>query len=176
MKKTGFLISLSVIILALSCQKIEHLPPVPFVRFISFEVFDTVDILGNDQKSGRLKFYFEDGDGDIGMNPPAGEQADTNNLILELYRKKDGIMERVEKPAPPDSILDPLMPSSYRIPYMEAEGQNKILKGTISVTFLYLSYTSADTIRYDFWIKDRAFNESNKASTSEIVISQNNIY
>ena len=41
---------------------------------------------------------------------------------------------------------DPLKPSAYRIPYMERLGQNKILKGTISVTFLYLFYSP---IRYN---------------------------
>ena len=72
---------------------------------------------------------------------------------------------------------DPLRPySSYRIPYMERLGQNKILKGTISVTFLYQDYSPADTIKYDFYIKDRALNESNMESTSEIIISDNNIY
>jgi hypothetical protein len=72
---------------------------------------------------------------------------------------------------------DPSLPySGYRIPYMERLGQNKILKGSISVTFLYLSYSPHDTIRYDFYIKDRALNVSNVASTNEIVISVNNIY
>lgn len=71
---------------------------------------------------------------------------------------------------------DPLRPSSYRIPYMERLGQNKILKGTITVTFLYQFYTESDTIRYDFYIKDRANNESNMASTSEIILSVNDIY
>ena len=76
-------------------------------------------------------------------------------------------------PAPAN---DPLMPSSYRIPYMEREGQNKILKGTIDVTFLYLFYNPADTIKYDFYIKDRALNESNIVSTNEIILGQNNTY
>jgi len=71
---------------------------------------------------------------------------------------------------------DPSFPSPYRIPYMVRLGVNKILKGTISVTFLYLFYSPGDTIKYDFYIKDRALNESNVASTSEIVISANNIY
>ena len=71
---------------------------------------------------------------------------------------------------------DPLKPSSYRIPYLTRQGQNKILKGTISVTFLYLFYEPSDTIKYDFYIKDRAENESNVASTSEIIIAVDSIY
>jgi hypothetical protein len=147
-----------------SCIKIESLPPEPKIEFRSFDVFDTVDILGNHAKGGRLKFYFEDGDGDLGINPPEGDVSDTNNMFITLYRKKGGIWH-------PGADNDPLKPSDYRIPYMEREGQNKILKGVISVTFLYLFYTPFDTIRYDFYIVDRASNVSNEISTEEIVIT-----
>jgi hypothetical protein len=163
-----FLIIISFSILD-SCHKVERLPVVPHIEFTSFTIFDTTDILGNNSKGGRLKFYFEDGDGDMGLNAPEADQTDSTNLFFTLFRKKGGVM----LPAPDN---DPLKPSAYRIPYMERLGQNKILKGTISVTFLYLFYSPADTIRYDFYIKDRALNESNVASTNEIVLSVNNIY
>lgn len=153
-----------------SCGKIEVLPPVPSVEFTSFEVFDTTDILGNDSKGGRLKFYFEDGDGDLGLKPPAlSSDIDTNNLFFSLYRKTGGTII----PAPDN---DPLKPSAYRIPYMERTGQNKILRGTVSVTFLYLFYTESDTIKYDFYVEDRAGNVSNLESTSLIVLNNNGIY
>ncbi len=59
---------------------------------------------------------------------------------------------------------------------MERKGVNTILKGTISVTFLYLFYNQTDTIQYEFFLKDRALNESNVESTSEIIISKNDLY
>ncbi len=152
-----------------SCQKVEQVSDIPHIEFTSFTVFDTTDILGNNSKGGRLKFYFEDGDGDVGLDAPSATQTDSTNLFFTLYRKIGGVMV----PAPAN---DPLAPSAYRIPYMERTGQNKILKGTISVTFLYLFYSPGDTIRYDFYIKDRAQNVSNVASTSEIVLSVNNTY
>jgi hypothetical protein len=156
---------LPVLILATSsCLKIETLPPEPRIEYRSFDVFDTIDILGNHALGGRLKFYFEDGDGDLGMNPPSGDVPDTNNLFITLYRKKGGIWHL-------GADNDPLKPSDYRIPYMVREGQNKILKGVISVTFLYLFYTPYDTIRYDFYIVDRANNASNEVSTDEIIIN-----
>lgn len=151
-----------------SCRKIEQLPPAPLIKFTRFAVFDTTTLLGK-YKAGRLDFYFEDGDGDLGLQAPSGNMTDTTNLYLTLFRKTGGIMAQA-----PDN--DPLKPLFYRIPFMERLGQNKILKGTISVTFLYLSYYPGDTIRYDFYIKDRALNESNVASTSEIVVSANDIY
>ncbi len=158
-----------VFILTASCKKIQQQDPVPMVEFTSFTIFDTTDILGNDLKGGRLKFYFEDGDGDLGLNAPNGEITDSTNLIFTLYRKTGGIMVSA-----PEN--DPLQPSSYRIPYMEREGINKMLKGTIAVTFLYLFYSDSDTIMYEFFIKDRATNESNIAQTNEIVLSKNGVY
>jgi len=170
MRKIKYLIVLLIFTLILdSCKKIEKLPAVPHIEFTSFTIFDTTDILGNMSKGGRLRFHFEDGDGDMGLNAPLGVQTDSTNLFFTLFRKKGGTMS----PAPDN---DPLKPSAYRIPYMERLGQNKILKGTISVTFLYLFFNNTDTIRYDFYIKDRALNESNVVSTSEIVLSVNKTY
>lgn len=152
-----------------SCNKIEQLPARPNIEFTSFTIFDTTDILGNSAKGGRLKFYFEDGDGNLGLQDPSGSQTDSTNMFFTLFRKKDGKMVL----APPN---DPLRPSDYRIPYMIRLGQNKILKGTISVTFLYLFYSPADTISYSFHIKDRAQNSSNVETTAEIIVSVNNTY
>lgn len=153
----------------ISCGKIEKLPPEPNIRFTSFEIFDSTDILGNLEKGGRLKFYFEDGDGDLGLpTPQKGNGLDSTNLFLTLFRKTKGVFAKV-----PDN--DPLKPSSYRIPYMDRQGQNKILRGTISVTFLYLFYSQTDTLKYTFFVKDRALHSSDTVSTCEIVIAKNGI-
>lgn len=152
-----------------SCRKIEKLPPIPAITFTSFEVFDTI-ALDNEAKGGRLKFHFEDGDGDLGLDPPDGYSGgDTTNLFFTLLRKSGDAFV----PAP---VNDPLDPSDYRIPYMERLGQNKILKGTVSITFLYLFYTPADTVKYEFYIKDRASHESNTITTCEIPLNINGLY
>lgn len=166
---------LSVIMLILlsqgSCRPIEQLPDEPEIRFTSFAVFDTTDILGNSFKGGRLKFYFEDGNGDMGMKNPEEGESDTTNLFFTMFRKTGSSMVQV----PED---DALKPSGYRIPYMERTGRNKILRGTISITFLYQFYNteSTDTIKYDFYLKDRADNQSNSVSTPEIALSVNGLY
>jgi hypothetical protein len=155
-----------------SCGKIDTLPEEPRIEYTSFTVFDTIDLLGNIVKGGRLKFYFEDGDGNVGLDPPSAEEGgslDSINLFLTLYRMNDGSIS----PAPDD---DPMKPTGYRIPYMERTGQNKILKGDISVVFMYLFCSEEDSIRYDFYIKDRAENLSNIASTGVIPLFYNGIY
>jgi hypothetical protein len=159
------LLTLSVI----SCFKVEKLPPEPNINFKSFQVFDSTDILGNKIKGGRLNFSFEDGDGDLGLTAPNAKTIqDSTNLFFILYRKTTGKY----KLAPTN---DPLKPSSYRIPYMDRQGQNKILRGNISVTFLYLFAGPSDTIMYQFYVKDRAMHSSDTVSTCEIVFTKNSV-
>ncbi|HEY5471222.1 MAG TPA: hypothetical protein VIK07_11925 [Bacteroidales bacterium] len=171
MKTFKYLVIIIITIIALgSCRKVVQLPPVPLVKFTRFTVFDTLTLLGK-FKAGRLEFYFEDGDGDLGLNPPADNVADSTDLYLTLFRKKEGIMVASK------DKFDVLLPyPSYRIPYMERLGVNKILKGTISVSFLYMFYSQDDTIKYDFYIKDRAENVSDTASTCEIPVYLNGVY
>jgi hypothetical protein len=170
MKEIRYLIVILIFIFILdSCRKIEQVSPIPHISFKSFTVFDSIDPLGNFTKGGRLKFNFEDGDGDLGLKP---EQPDSINLFFSTYKKIGGLMVQIT------DTTDPVIAYKYRIPYMERLGQNKILKGTISVAFLYLFYEPRDSniIRYDFYIKDRALNVSNVASTSEIALSVNKTY
>lgn len=148
----------------MGCEKIRQLPPEPVIEFRQFTMYDTVDILGNPAKAGILEFYFEDGDGDLGLKQPFEGQTDTTNLFFTLYNKDEGVFIEADE-------LDLNNPSDYRIPYMEREGQNKILQGIIEITFLYFFFESTDTIKYDFYIKDRAGNESNIDSTCEIPFS-----
>jgi hypothetical protein len=167
MKRLLFPVLISVILASFhSCGKIEQLPPEPRIEFRSFTVIDTTDLLGNQAKAGKITFYFEDGDGNLGeeANPAAPEES--VNMYLAMYRKTNGIMV-------PAEASDPMKPSPFRIPYMERLGQNKILKGEITVVLLYLFYEAGDTIMYDFFIRDRANNYSNTESTCEIPIAEN---
>jgi hypothetical protein len=170
--KTCLVIGVFSVLALVSCGKIDTLPAEPHIEFTSFAVFDTTDLLGNIVKGGRLKFYFEDGDGNVGLPVPSEkeeEPLDSINLFLSLYRMNNGTLT-------PASDNDPLKPTGYRIPYMERTGQNKILKGDISVVFMYLFYTAEDSISYDFFIKDRAENLSNTVSTGVIPLFYNGIY
>jgi hypothetical protein len=162
-------ITIIILLFTISCGKIEKLPPEPSITFKSFEVFDSTDILGNKVKGGRLNYHFEDGDGDLGLAAPAlNSTEDSTNLFFMLYRKINGVFLQV-------GDNDLLKPSPYRIPFMDRQGQNKILRGTIEVTFLYLFYTPTDTIRYRFFVKDRAQHSSDTVSTCEIALNRNGI-
>lgn len=165
-KRIAGLLVLSV--LTISCVRIENLPDEPMVEFRSFALYDTTDILGNQLKAGKITFYFEDGDGDLGI-PKDDNSGDTTNLFFTLYRKLNGVFSPVDAD-------DPLKPSSYRIPYLEPIGQNDILKGTIDITLLYYIYSDTDTLLYSFSIKDRAGHYSNIDSTCVVVLGRSGIF
>ena len=41
---------------------------------------------------------------------------------------------------------------------------------------MYLVYSESDTIKYDFFVRDRKSNESNTESTNEIILFENGTY
>ncbi len=166
MKKVTTILIVTGVVMAFffSCQKVESLSEIPYIEFKSFELRDTIDILGNPGKIGELIFKFEDGDGDIGLEQPDSLSSDTTayNLFLTLFEKIDGQYQKVDE----EDLETPL---NYRIPYIENIGQNKTLKGEIKVEFYYYLLMLYDTIKYEFYIVDRALHSSNIETTTEIV-------
>jgi hypothetical protein len=154
---------LFVIFVALhSCVDIVTYPETPSISFRSFNLYYAQDLLGNEIILGKLEIDFTDGDGDIGLNQPSDiNLPDTlkYNLFLSLHEIKNGMMEIVEGDKGK---------YSYRVPYMERIGQNKTMKGTITVDLEY-STIDYDTIVYTYFLMDRAFNRSN-TDTSSIVV------
>jgi len=149
-----------------SCQKIITYSDIPQIKFKSFTLKDTVDAIDNIIKLGELVFSFIDGDGDLGLEQPDSiQQNDTIivNLFFTLFEKIDGQFQKVDE----EDLETPL---NYRIPYMEREGQNKTLKGEIQVNFEYY-IIEYDTIKYEFYIVDRALHKSNVETTPEIIFN-----
>ncbi len=147
-----------------ACEEIKKYPDEPTVEFESFDLFQSQDALGNKILSGDLSIRFTDGDGDIGMEQPDSfANADTlkYNLFLKLWTKENGMWT----PGEGQSGMQ-----NFRIPYIEREGQNKTLSGTITVTLEYKTI-DYDTIRYSFYLLDRQFHRSNVDTTDEIVFT-----
>jgi hypothetical protein len=154
----------------ISCGKIRQIPAEPRIEFRQVEVFDTIEPnLGNPARASRVTFYFEDGDGDIGYSRDYSGDNDTLNLFFEAWLKKDGIFTE------PDGD-DLIQSTSFSIPDIEPEGQNKIVRGTIDVLLFYYLFNIEDTARYEFYLKDRAGNISNISETCEIPIGYPGIY
>ena len=149
-----------------SCIKPEKYPDTPSIKYESFELKDTIDDLDNHIKIGTLTFSFIDGNGDIGLrDEDTIAPYDTlsiyyYNLYIKMFKKQNGAYIPV----------DLLIPLNYRIPYYVATGQNKTLKGKIKIDITY-NPIPYDTIKYQFYMYDRALNKSNTESTPDIILN-----
>jgi hypothetical protein len=154
-----------------ACVKTEPVSPVPKITFISFQLFDGIDsLLLNKIKIGILEFSFIDGDADIGIVTPV----DTNmpntynyNVFLIPFKKIDGNYIKLKVDS--TDKLNP--PPYYRIEHdtkFDRIGQDKTIKGTIKINIEYFIIPSYDTMKYDFYILDRAMHKSNIESTTDI--------
>jgi hypothetical protein len=153
-----------------ACVKTEPVSPVPHITFISFQLRDAYDSLENKIKIGTLVFSFIDGDADIGIE----SEFDTNgfhsynyNVFLLPFKKVKGVYLKIDI----DTNSKVFPPPFYRISYdpkLDRVGQNKTIKGTISIDIPYEIIPSYDTLKYEFYIVDRAMNKSNVENTTDI--------
>ena len=137
-------------------------PDTPIIDYKDFQLYRTTDALGNSIFLGKLEMKFTDGDGDVGLvQPDSAETVDSLkfNLFSTLYNLNNGVFEKIE---------GPVGEQNFRIPYIERKGQNKTLKGTITIDFEY-KLIEYDTVFYTFYIMDRAFHRSN-TDTSDVII------
>ncbi len=165
---------LVLLILLSACPGPEEYPVIPEISFKSVILSDTADALGNPIKKMQLVFFVVDGDGNIGYNewdtipPYVGEYR--YNCHTTLYEYIDGEIVEAEVEAP----------YNFRIPYVEPQGQNKLLEADI---YLDMDFTTAgggglayDSILFDFYIYDRALNKSNVEQTPIIYLDTLGIF
>jgi hypothetical protein len=141
-----------------SCERIDKVSDVPEIKFRSFTLFDK-DTLTFQIKVGEMVFSFIDGNADFGV---LENSQDTLNLFLTPFHKVNMAYE----PLNVDTFG-----RKYAVLNDEAlvrVGQNKTIKGEIKLQIYYFVIPPFDTIRYDFYIMDRAGHKSNVASTSDI--------
>jgi hypothetical protein len=166
MKRFAYIIVLSLVLLT-GCPAPKVLPDIPMVEFQSFLLMEKSNPLGSKILTGILNFHFEDGDGDIGFNA-SGDSLNLPdtlkyNLFLTLHEKVNGVYRKIE-------TSELKSKPYYRIPPLDREGQNKTLRGEIEVEIEYYTI-DYDTLKYSFYIMDRAFNHSNTDTTTEIVFT-----
>ena len=141
-----------------TCEPIEKVSDVPEIKFKSFALYD-MDTLTFHIKVGELVFSFIDGNADFGVQQ---NSEDTLNLFLTPFHK----VNMAYVPLNVDTFG-----RKYAVMNDQALvriGQNKTVKGEIKLQVYYFVIPPFDTIRYDFYILDRAGNKSNVASTSDI--------
>jgi hypothetical protein len=158
--KPILLTATTVIMFFAACEPLEKVSEVPEIQFKSFSLVE-IDTLDITIKAGELVFDFIDGNADFGIiQGRSGD--DTLNLFLLPYQKVDGAY---------DSIDAATYGRSYAIlndEHLVRVGQNKTIKGEIKLQIFYFIDPPFDTIRYDFYVLDRAGNKSNVENTTDI--------
>lgn len=159
MKKL-FIILLSALIL-IACTEEREYPIIPEIKYDSFALFQKINSYGDTVLAGELKFTLTDGDGDIGLrNYDTLPPDDTSKVYLRFFEKVNTDYELIYAE---DTL-------NYRIPYLTPAGKSKSLKAEIVIDIEYfLEPLNYDTVKYEFFIVDRAFNQSNVESTPDIV-------
>ncbi len=150
------------------CGKIKTYPPEPYIEFIYIEFVDST-FLGNRGLFGSLKFYFRDGDGDIGTKEVFDTSMTRENTVFidKFVRRNNQYVKDTNE-----------IQLRYTVPYFSTSGNNKTLEGEIIISdIIYIApYGNIndpifdDTIRYDFYIKDRAGNKSNIETTGDVIL------
>jgi hypothetical protein len=152
--------------LILACEMPETVSPLPEITYKSFLLENYRDSLGNQGKLGTLKFDFIDGDADIGSiiydydTTEESLEKKYNVFLIPFEKLPDGVYDSVET-----------QPLKYIIRYndkLNRVGQNKTVKGEIEISIQYSIIPPQDTLRYEFYIVDRARHKSNMETTSDI--------
>ena len=151
----------------LSCGSVQTHSEIPEIRFKKLVFVDSLDALGEILKKAKITFSFIDGDGDLGVRPeeknPNGTYKPGGGVsrIYYTWHKKN-----------PDGTYEPYqfpkgeITQSSEIPYSsvmdKSEAQNKTLKGTIEIKLdTPTKPQGIDIMRIEFYIVDRAKNQSN---------------
>jgi hypothetical protein len=156
---------MGIIVFVCACRKQEKYSIIPEIKFINFEKLE--------QNSGILTFYFQDGDGDIGLNskdiyPPF----DTSsyyyyNFFCDYFEKQNGIFEKIDSI---ENHLGEMIPVNLnaRIPRVSTLPEESV-NGEIYITIQQYRdiFSKFDTIKLEFHIVDRKLHESN---VEEVVV------
>jgi hypothetical protein len=146
--------------MTVGCIKREEFPKEPRIKFERLEQFGD---------SASLTISFTDGDGDIGLDDDLDKEPHFEvggefyyNLFVTFEDLRNGEWHR------PDLGESPI---HGRIPRITPTGQNKLLKGEISMALPWpvLFQSPHDTVRFHLKLVDRALNESNTVNSGTII-------
>lgn len=155
-------------LLFVSCVETEPVSPIPEIEFKSYDLGPAYDsLLDQYFLVGNLEFSFIDGDADFGIDYAYDKEApdDYNyNVFLKAYEKVDTNYFPIEF----DTTNPPLNYRITRDTPLDRVGQNKTVKGFIRIDMYFFVIPPYDTMKFDFYITDRAMNKSNIESTTDI--------
>lgn len=156
--KFYILVSVLIIVLFASCEKVEEYSDIPEINYKSFYLTSGTE--GMSIATGNLVFSFVDGDGDVGNfnSPEENNDADSLNMFISGSYKDGG-----------DFV--PFYNSSLNLPFLEGGVYRKSVKGDIKIE-IDLTIQTPDTLVYSFYMIDRAGHQSNTETTPVLIISE----
>jgi len=156
------------------CKKEEPESEAPVITFIDAN-------LSSSETSAIINFEFFDKDGDLGLRQDENSGEYEYNVIVDYYEKRNGewilkspIISFTPDITLPDGGTYDSSSTNVRMPYLENEAQ-RTLEGDIRVSFLFdkkefPNTFGPDTFRYEFYVKDRALQNSNVITTTELIV------
>ena len=146
-----------------ACKRPVQYSDIPEIKFISFEILTQTD--------GLLTFYFQDGDGDIGLNeyemyPPFDKSSMYHyNFLCDYYEKQNGVFVKIDSIETPNGIRP--YHFNARFPRLSNLPEESI-NGEINLKMVpYRINNQYDTVKLKFYIVDRKLNHSN---VEEVVV------
>jgi len=147
------------------CMKKQSFPDTPEISLLSLDLtYDTAHVV----RTGILSISYQDGNGDIGLNPsdtfPPYQRNGPYyyNYVMTYFEKQNGVFNQV----------DLLIPFSLRIPVLTPNYPDKAIKGFIVDTLGLYPPPVHDTIKFELFIYDRALHKSNVVTTPEIILKR----
>ena len=144
-----------------ACNKVPLYPDEPILTDGSFELLK--NSIGQDT-AVLIKFKFTDGDGDLGLTAADTIQHYDKNLFVAYFQKVDGKFEKIVLPGTTDTLNFNSRIRDYNITGANAAQAEVSLNINISVVL-------ADTILFEYYLRDKARNISNKLSTGPIALN-----
>jgi hypothetical protein len=155
--KLFFFVSLILVILVYSCDKIQSYPPEPVLTYKSHKVTKSYDGLDNLNTDVSFTFEYCDGDGDLIVSY-ADSASIYSHLYIYLYEKQNGAYKSIAS----DTILFWLQYAEF----MNRDGLNKTFKGSMTYNHIFDKNNTYDTIKFEWYVIDY---ELHKSNTLEIV-------
>jgi hypothetical protein len=162
-------------LLVVGCKKEDQLPMPPFINFIEAS-------LASNKASAVVKIDFLDENGDLGLRQEENKGQQEFNVFVDYYEKVNGewilkspiIVWKPDIQNPLGGIYDTTI-TNLRMPFITNEAQ-RALQGEISLDLLldaqnFVFTPQPDTIKYELYILDRAFQKSNSITTTAIIIN-----
>jgi hypothetical protein len=154
----GFVLSVFILALIVSCKKESSFSPIPAIQFEKFIVYNA--------DSSDCIISFQDGDGDIGVL--SGDTTPYNLKMTYLHKNSAGNF--VPYNANSGSSVFDTLAYTFRIQNITPNGQYKALTGDITVQLraapIFNPKDSVVKFAINLW--DRAGHESNTVYTNEI--------